>query len=109
MTTKPNTKWQDLPLGGIIVHAGNASGYETGGWRAFRPKIERQIPDVKVGCTNCLLCWLYCPEGAIIVDDGVVNGVDLRFCKGCAICEEICPVMCISMVEEGSCLEDGGL
>ena len=94
-------KWQDLPLGGLIIHAGNAVQYETGGWRAFRPLINWKSTPSRKGCTGCLLCWLYCPEGAMIVTNGEFTGVDLNYCKGCALCEQVCPVKCIEMVKEG--------
>jgi 2-oxoacid:acceptor oxidoreductase delta subunit (pyruvate/2-ketoisovalerate family) len=94
--------WQDLPLGGVIVQAGNAVDYPTGGWRAFRPRIEwKESPKAK-GCTHCLVCWLYCPDSSMIVRDGELKGVDLEHCKGCGICARVCPVGCITMIEEGA-------
>ena len=96
------TRWQDLPIGGVITRAGNAAEYETGGWRAFRPVINWEKTETMRGCTGCLICWLYCPDSAMIVQDGVFKGVDLDHCKGCAICAEVCPVHCITMVEEGA-------
>ncbi len=47
-----------------------------------------------------MLCHFYCPEGAIKVrEDGFIE-VDLRYCKGCGICAEECPVKCIEMVRK---------
>ena len=43
-------------------------------------------------CVNCLLCWLYCPDSAILLDGETFTGFDLDLCKGCAICAEVCPV-----------------
>jgi 2-oxoacid:acceptor oxidoreductase delta subunit (pyruvate/2-ketoisovalerate family) len=99
------TRWQDLPIGGVIVQAGNAAGYETGGWRAFRPVINWQKTSTMKACTKCLICWLYCPESAMMVADGEFMGVDLDHCKGCGICEQVCPSNCITMVEEGQLRE----
>ena len=100
-----NTKWQDLPLGGIIPHAGNAIDYETGGWRAFRPVINwAKTPEMKA-CSKCLTCWLYCPESSMLAEDGVFTGVDLAHCKGCGICQQVCPAKCITMVEESKFLD----
>jgi 2-oxoacid:acceptor oxidoreductase delta subunit (pyruvate/2-ketoisovalerate family) len=93
-------RWQDLPLGGIIIHAGNAVKYKTGGWRAFRPVINWERSPTIRGCTGCLICWLYCPDSAMLVIDGEFRGVDLEHCKGCGICAEVCPLQCIRMVEE---------
>ncbi len=100
------TRWQDLPLGGLILEAGNAVNYETGGWRAFRPVINWVKTPEQKACTKCLTCWLFCPESAMVVNhgpDGVLGefkGVDLDHCKGCGICVKVCPPQCISWEEE---------
>jgi len=51
-------------------------------------------------CVNCLLCWLYCPDSAISLDDAVFTGFELRYCKGCELCAVVCPTGAVSMVEE---------
>ena len=56
--------WKDLPLGGKILEAGNAREYKTGGWKTFRPNIDR------AECINCLFCWIYCPDMAITLESG---------------------------------------
>lgn len=87
-------RWQELPAGGAIPAAA-APRLRTGGWRTgVKPQVELE------SCVNCLLCWLYCPDAAIRVEDGVFAGVDYDFCKGCEICAEICPAGAIVMVEE---------
>ena len=78
----------------MIVEAGNAETYLTGGWRAFRPLIDQEK------CTNCFMCWLYCPDISILVEGEEVVGVDLEHCKGCGVCAQVCPVSCIEMLEE---------
>lgn len=90
MTEKKS--WRDLAIGGIIEEAGNAREYETGSWRTFRPVLDKEK------CTNCLLCWIYCPDSSVIVEDEDVRGFDLVHCKGCGICSVECPVKCIEMV-----------
>ncbi len=90
--TKPG--WKSIPLGGLILEAGNAETYETGDWRAFRPVRDQ------AKCTNCLLCWIFCPDGAIQVTEGKIAEIDLTHCKGCGICAHECPVDAIEMVEE---------
>ncbi len=50
-------------------------------------------------CTACALCALFCPEGAIARSDGV-DGVDYLYCKGCGICEVVCPVRNAIAMEE---------
>jgi len=67
--------YKDIPIGGLIIEAGNAEKYETGSWRSFRPVRD----DEK--CIHCLICWIFCPDSAIIVEDGKVVGVDLDHCK----------------------------
>jgi 2-oxoacid:acceptor oxidoreductase delta subunit (pyruvate/2-ketoisovalerate family) len=93
--------WQELPIGGLIVDAGNAIEYNTGSWRAFRPIVDMEK------CTHCLFCWLYCPDVAIIVKDGKMVGVDYGHCKGCAVCAEVCPPKCITMHPEYEFAEEG--
>jgi 2-oxoacid:acceptor oxidoreductase delta subunit (pyruvate/2-ketoisovalerate family) len=88
--------WKDLAIGGRIDQAGCAEEYETGSWRTFRPVRDEDK------CTNCLLCWIYCPDSAIKVRDGKIAGYDLDHCKGCGICAEVCPpkIKAITMVSE---------
>ena len=78
--------WKDIPIGGMILKAGNAFEHKTGGWRTFRPILD------KAKCINCLTCWFYCPDASINVEDGKLTGFDLEHCKGCGICSKICPV-----------------
>jgi len=94
--TEDRTKsgWKSIPLGGLILEAGNAEEYETGDWRAFRPVRDQEK------CTNCLICWIYCPDGSIKVRDEKIAEIDLTHCKGCGICAHECPVDAIKMVEE---------
>ena len=87
--------WNEIPIGGLIVEAGNAVNYKTGGWRAFRPIVTLDK------CTHCLMCWLYCPEVSMMTEGGQFVGVDLDHCKGCGLCVKVCPPKCIEMVEEG--------
>lgn len=86
--------WREIPIGGLISDAGNSEEYETGGWRSFRPVWDEQK------CNNCNVCWIYCPDGAILMEDGEVVGIDLAHCKGCGICALECPQQAITMIEE---------
>lgn len=101
MTTEQKT-WQELPIGGLILDAGNAETYDTGNWRAFRPVVDQEQ------CTNCLFCWLYCPDTSIQVEQGEMVGIDYEHCKGCGLCAEICPVDCIEMHPESEFFEEVG-
>ena len=102
--TKDGTGWKDIPIGGMILEAGNAVKYLTGGWRAFRPIWDGDR------CIHCLQCWVMCPDSSIMVNDGKMTGIDLVHCKGCGICAEVCPpkVKCIEMVEEAKAAETEG-
>lgn len=77
--------WKDLPRGGLITKPGSSEEFETGDWRVDRPIFDSEK------CINCLICWVYCPDSAIIIEDGKVTGIDLRYCKGCGICARECP------------------
>jgi 2-oxoacid:acceptor oxidoreductase delta subunit (pyruvate/2-ketoisovalerate family) len=88
------TAWKDLPVGGTVRPA-DAPRPQTGGWRTG----EKPAADLSK-CVNCLLCWIYCPDSAIVLDGEAFVGFDLDYCKGCAICAEICPVDAIEMVPE---------
>jgi len=93
MSGESKPGWRSIPIGGIILEPGSAMKYKTGDWRAFRPVIDEEK------CTYCLLCWIYCPDGAIIREEKTVR-VNYDYCKGCGICANECPSKAITMVEE---------
>lgn len=88
--------WHELPIGGLMVKAGSAKEYKTGDWRTERPILDLEK------CTSCLLCWIFCPDSSILIEDGKVVGIDYDYCKGCGICAKECPprVQAISMHPE---------
>ncbi len=90
--------WKEIPIGGLIIEAGNSEKYETGSWRSFRPVWDSNK------CIHCLQCWIYCPDSAIQVEDGKIKGINLTHCKGCGICALECPdkVKAIEMKGEAS-------
>jgi 2-oxoacid:acceptor oxidoreductase delta subunit (pyruvate/2-ketoisovalerate family) len=86
--------WQELPAGGA-VRPDPAFRPRTGSWRTgLKPEVDRSA------CVNCLLCWLYCPDSAVLVDGEVFVGFDYDYCKGCEVCAEMCPAGAITMVPE---------
>ena len=100
------TKWlptvQELPPGLAtppmatdtgLVGPGSSVANRTGGWRVSRPVLDESK------CTNCLLCWFYCPEGSIDRLDRVV-GIHLDYCKGCGVCAAVCAPKAIAMERE---------
>ncbi|MBE0478243.1 4Fe-4S binding protein [Candidatus Aerophobetes bacterium] len=86
--------WKEIPIGGLILEAGNAEKYLTGSWRTFRPVLNKEK------CTNCLLCWIYCPDSSVIVEEEKTKGFLYSHCKGCGICANVCPFDAIEMIEE---------
>jgi pyruvate ferredoxin oxidoreductase delta subunit len=90
--------WKELEIG-AITEAGSADSYNTGSWRAFRPRW------IEENCIQCLFCWIYCPDSAITVNDGKRGEFDYNHCKGCGICAMECPgkkgKKAIVMEEEG--------
>jgi 2-oxoacid:acceptor oxidoreductase delta subunit (pyruvate/2-ketoisovalerate family) len=86
--------WDRLSRGGVVA-PGDVAQPATGGWRTKgRPEIDYS------GCVNCLLCWLYCPDSAIVLDGETLAGIEYDYCKGCEICAEVCPAGAIAMVAE---------
>jgi 2-oxoacid:acceptor oxidoreductase delta subunit (pyruvate/2-ketoisovalerate family) len=86
--------WEELPTGAVVVRD-EATQPLTGGWRTgLRPEVDVEL------CVDCLLCWLYCPDSAIVLDGTRFAGLDHDYCKGCEICAEICPTGAIQMVVE---------
>jgi 2-oxoacid:acceptor oxidoreductase delta subunit (pyruvate/2-ketoisovalerate family) len=78
-----------------VVSPATAPVPRTGGWRTgVRPEVD------VAACIDCLLCWLYCPDSAIVLDGETFAGFELEYCKGCGICAEVCPVDAIAMVAE---------
>jgi len=81
--------WRELPMGATWR---SSCEYLTGDWRTERPIIDQEV------CTRCLICFMYCPEGAIKWDEEKnLVSIDYDYCKGCGICANECPRKCIEM------------
>ncbi len=76
------------------VSATDSLRNHTGSWSDEQPVLHD-------GCTACALCALFCPEGAITRTNGVMS-IDYLYCKGCGICEVVCPVRNAIAMEEAS-------
>ncbi len=88
--------WKDLPAGDVL-EGGTAEKFHTGDWRTRKPLVDKKT------CINCLFCYMACPDCAIQVKDGKMEGFNYDFCKGCMICMTVCPtkpVKAISMSKE---------
>lgn len=77
-----------------ITAGANAPLRKTGTWRTFRPVL---IPDK---CSGCWLCYAYCPEAAIKIQDDNRPTIDYAHCKGCLACVEECPSHALIAVRE---------
>ena len=82
---KTEKGWRDIPEGGLILDAGNATTYKTGSWKTYKPVWHEDR------CIQCLSCWIMCPDDAILTEDGKMVGIDYELCKGCSICAATCP------------------
>lgn len=90
-----------LPAATIL--AAEAPRMRTGGWRSgLKPRVDL------ARCVNCLLCWVYCPDAAIVLEGVNFVGFNYDVCKGCELCVEVCPTEAIGMVDEGTLLPPYG-
>jgi pyruvate ferredoxin oxidoreductase gamma subunit len=85
--------WTGCPS---VATAPNTPLRKTGEWRVMRPVINA------VRCTDCWICFLNCPDGAIALGSGDVPHIDYAVCKGCLICAEECPIEAIETVREAA-------
>jgi 2-oxoacid:acceptor oxidoreductase gamma subunit (pyruvate/2-ketoisovalerate family)/2-oxoacid:acceptor oxidoreductase delta subunit (pyruvate/2-ketoisovalerate family) len=74
------------------VSTADSLANHTGSWSLDRPVLGDE-------CTACAVCALFCPEGAITRRDGRMV-IDELYCKGCGICEVVCPVRNALRMEE---------
>ena len=86
--------WKELLPGGVILATPDRERKETGDWRAEKPVYREEL------CVNCLLCWVRCPETAILTEGQVMRGFDYDYCKGCGICAYTGPTEAIEMIPE---------
>jgi 2-oxoacid:acceptor oxidoreductase delta subunit (pyruvate/2-ketoisovalerate family) len=89
MSQKEKT-WKEVSPAGVCWKA--STTYLTGDWKTYKPVRDT------AKCTKCLLCTIYCPDGAIHVNKKTGDlEFDLSFCKGCGICANECPAKAITM------------
>ena len=89
MSSKDKT-WKQISQSGVCWAP--STKYQTGDWKTYTPVRDKEK------CTKCLICTLYCPEGAIHYDEKKNElDIDLNFCKGCGICANECPAKAIVM------------
>ena len=85
--------WKEIPIAGVCWLP--STEYKTGDWRTYKPVWDSEK------CVRCMLCHIYCPEGAIKYNPETdAMEFDYDFCKGCGICANECPKEAIKMVLE---------
>jgi pyruvate ferredoxin oxidoreductase gamma subunit len=77
-----------------IYALGNSPERHTGNWRQFRPVLHQEL------CTQCWICFVRCPEGAITLDANEYPVVDYDECKGCLLCVHDCPTHAFTTEKE---------
>jgi pyruvate ferredoxin oxidoreductase delta subunit len=87
-------RYDQYPAGVLIDEAGNGVEYKTGPWRTQRPVYSKEK------CSQCMICWIYCPDLSIIVNNKEMTGIDYDHCKGCGICARECPSDALAMEHE---------
>jgi len=85
--------WKEASPAGVCWKP--STTYLTGDWKTYKPVRD------PTKCTRCLLCTLFCPDGAIKwqKDKNDIE-FDLNYCKGCGICANECPTKAITMTIE---------
>jgi len=51
-------------------------------------------------CRACSICWIFCPDCAIDLNENGKPEFDYDYCKGCGICSNECPCGVIMMERE---------
>ena len=92
---KPKLGWKNAPIGGIIINPGNTVLNDLAASRSgFIPLWHEDR------CINCGECDTTCPDQCTMFvtrndDKGqpkrFMTGMNLKYCKGCMRCVEVCP------------------
>lgn len=77
-----------------ILLSGNSVLRKTGDWRIYTPSIDYGK------CTDCMICYAYCPESAMTISEEGRPVIDMENCKGCLICYRECPTKAITTTRE---------
>jgi pyruvate ferredoxin oxidoreductase delta subunit len=87
-------RWEALAPG--LIEFGPLPGEKNIGFKTSFSRYIRPVIDSS-RCTDCKLCSVYCPDGAIDLES---IDVDLDYCQGCGICAKVCPPKAIQMASE---------
>jgi len=91
---KAMPRWEALAPG--LIEFGPSPGKRNIGFKTSFSRHLRPVIDARK-CTDCKLCHIYCPDGAI---DFEKIKVDYDYCQSCSICAQVCPAKAIEMVSE---------
>lgn len=86
--------WKDFQPGFVLTEIATSRYYQTGDWRSLRPVWDNSR------CIRCGVCWIYCPDMAVVRRADGYFEADYTYCKGCGICARECVTQCIEMKEE---------
>ena len=50
-------------------------------------------------CTECGICWVYCPLGVVYENKDGSFGIDSEYCRACGVCVVECPTDCIKLIK----------
>jgi pyruvate ferredoxin oxidoreductase delta subunit len=88
--TRQEKTWMEIAPAGVCSKS--STQFLTGDWKTYTP-----VRDL-AKCTRCLLCTIFCPDGAIRWRPEKEDiEFDVSFCKGCGICANQCPTNAITM------------
>jgi pyruvate ferredoxin oxidoreductase gamma subunit len=99
-TPLPLTPLVDLPFASpaqaapSIYAMANSPERHTGSWRQWRPVLQRER------CSRCWVCFVRCPDAAIMLDPEHYPVVDYAVCKGCLVCAHDCPTHAFTILKE---------
>ena len=60
--------------------------------RDYLPKFNKEK------CTQCGICWVFCPLGVIYEEEDGYFNYDEEFCRACGVCAHECSAGAIEMV-----------
>jgi len=85
----------ETSVGCVLLKEGRAKPFPRGTKPKTLPEWDRDR------CIKCGICYLFCPDAAVMkVEEGYFD-VLREYCKGCGICQQECWFGAISMAEEG--------
>lgn len=85
----------EIGVGFIVDTPGGAKSYRTGDWRSQKPLYDKER------CIKCGVCYMFCPDAALKIDEEGYIAVDDFYCKGCGICSKECVTGAFKMVPLG--------